>query len=54
MYMSILFAISDFTQEKRDEDTNYFFKESAFLNVFTSFLIKNDEKDDDDDEPEDL
>lgn len=44
----------DFIKEKLEEDTNYFFKESAFLNVFTSFLIKNEEKDDDDDEPEDL
>lgn len=44
----------DFIKEKLEEDTNYFFKESAFLNVFTSFLIKNEEKDDDDNEPEDL
>lgn len=43
----------DFIQEKLEQDPNYFFKESAFLNIFTSFLVDN--KDDDtDEEPEDL
>ena len=45
----------DFIQEKLEEDPNYFFKESAFLNVFTSFLSRVDEKCiDESDEPEDL
>jgi hypothetical protein len=44
----------DFIKEKLEEDTNYFFKESAFLNVFTSFLIENNDSEDDNDEPEDL
>ena len=43
----------DFIQEKLEQDPNYFFKESAFLNVFTSFLVDNND-DDDSDEPEDL
>ena len=43
----------DYIQEKLEQDPNYFFKESAFLNVFTSFLIE-DKDVDDSDEPEDL
>lgn len=43
----------DYIQEKLEQDPNYFFKESAFLNVFTSFLIEDGETDDND-EPEDL
>lgn len=43
----------DYIQEKLEEDPNYFFKETAFLNVFTSFLIEENEVDDNDD-PEDL
>ena len=42
-----------FIQEKLEQDHNYFFKESAFLNIFTSFLVKDDEVDDND-EPDDL
>lgn len=44
----------DYIKEKLEEDTNYFFKESAFLNIFTSFLIQNEDSVDDNDEPEDL
>lgn len=43
----------DFIQEKLEQDPNYFFKETAFLNVFTSFLVDNND-DDTDEEPEDL
>lgn len=42
-----------FIQDKLEQDHNYFFKESAFLNVFTSFLVEDSETDDND-EPEDL
>lgn len=43
----------DYIQEKLEQDSNYFFKETAFLNVFTSFLIEENDVDDDN-EPEDL
>lgn len=45
----------DFIQEKMEQDPNFFFKETAFLRVFTSFLTKQDEENDDEnDEPESL
>ncbi len=47
----------DFMHEKMEQDPNYFFKETAFLRVFTSFLKNSkdeDEDEDDDDEPESL
>ena len=45
----------DFMQENLEEDPNYFFKETAFLRVFTSFLNENkEETDEDDDVPESL
>lgn len=46
----------DYIQEQLETDPNYFFKESAFLRVFTSFLVKVSDKSDDvtDDEPESL
>lgn len=31
----------DYMQDKLEEDPNYFFKESAFLRVFTSFISPN-------------
>lgn len=43
----------DYIQEKLEQDPNYFFKETAFLNVFTSFLVEENDVDDDN-EPEDL
>ena len=43
----------DYIQEKLEQDPNYFFKETAFLNVFTSFLVEENDIDDDN-EPEDL
>ena len=43
----------DYIQEKLEQDPNYFFKETAFLNVFTSFLVEENDEDDDN-EPEDL
>lgn len=43
----------DFILDKLEQDPNYFFKESAFLNVFTSFLV-NENNEDDSDEPDDL
>ena len=45
----------DFMQEKLEEDPNYFFKETAFLRVFTSFLKEKEvDTQDDDDVPESL
>lgn len=44
----------DFIQEKLEQDPNYFFKESAFLNVFTSFLVNDNDDDNNTDEPDDL
>ena len=43
----------DYIPEKLEQDPNYFFKESAFLNVFTSFLVEKNDVDDDN-EPDDL
>ena len=36
-----------FMAEKMEDDPNYFFKETAFLHLFLSFLKKEDENDDD-------
>ena len=45
----------DFIQEKLEQDPNYFFKETAFLRVFTSFLAKKEKVNgEDDDVPESL
>ena len=44
----------DYIQEKLEDDQNHFFKESAFLRIFTSFLSKETEDDDSDDEPDSL
>jgi len=45
----------DFISEKMDQDPNYFFKETAFLRVFTSFILNREGKDEEDnDEPESL
>lgn len=44
----------DFMQEKMEQDPNYFFKETTFLRVFTSFLAKPKDEVEDDDEPESL
>ncbi len=45
----------DYIEEQLEDDPNYFFKESAFLRVFTSFLTQvNDVDDDTDDEPDSL
>lgn len=52
----------DFIEEQLENDPNHFFKESAFLRVFTSFLnksddnesVENDEPDSLDDEPDSL
>lgn len=44
----------DYIQEKLEDDPNHFFKESAFLRIFTSFLSKETEDDDSDDEPDSL
>lgn len=45
----------DYIHEKLENDPNYFFKETAFLRVFTSF-VSNEEKEEigDDEEPESL
>ena len=44
----------DFIQEKLEQNPNYFFKETGFLDVFTSFLKQENEDDIVSDEPEDL
>lgn len=45
----------DYIEEQLENDPNYFFKESAFLRVFTSFLSNNVDDDDEiDDEPDTL
>lgn len=45
----------DYIEEQLENDPNYFFKESAFLRVFTSFLSQENGIDDDnDDEPDPL
>lgn len=45
----------DYIQEKMEQDPNYFFKEMAFLNLFTSFFTsRKEEEETDDEEPESL
>lgn len=46
----------DFIKEKLEDDPNYFFKDTAFLRVFLSFLPDNypDSSDEDEDELEEL
>ena len=44
----------NFIQEKLEEDPNHFFKDSAFLSLFQSFVYNKIENDEDFDEPEDL
>lgn len=45
----------DYIEEQLENDPNYFFKESAFLRVFTSFLSKHsDETEENEDEPDSL
>lgn len=43
----------DYMQEQMEQDPNYFFKETAFLRLFLSFIGKKN-KEDDAEEPEDL
>jgi hypothetical protein len=44
----------NYMQEKMEVDPNYFFKETAFLHVFLSFLKPEENKDVDDEELEEL
>lgn len=44
----------DYMEEQLENDPNYFFKESAFLRIFTSFLTNEEEVEDDDEEPDSL
>lgn len=44
----------DYIEEQLENDPNYFFKESAFLRVFTSFLTNENTADDSIDEPDSL
>lgn len=44
----------DYIEEHLENDPNYFFKESAFLRVFTSFLTQKEEDEDFNDEPDSL
>jgi hypothetical protein len=43
----------DFIHEKMEENPNYFFSETGFLRIFTSFLF-SDGQDSEEDEPESL
>lgn len=40
----------DFMKEQLEEDSNYFFKETAFLRVFTSFLTRQEDEQSKEDE----
>ena len=44
----------DYIEEKLENDPNYFFKESAFLRVFLSFLSNDEDAIDNEEEPEPL
>ena len=44
----------DYIEEQLENDPNYFFKESAFLRVFLSFLSTDVDSNDNDDEPDPL
>ena len=44
----------DYIEEQLGNDPNHFFKESAFLRVFTSFLSKDEDVDESTDEPDSL
>lgn len=44
----------DYIEEQLENDPNHFFKESAFLRVFTSFLTNEDDTDESNDEPDSL
>lgn len=44
----------DYIEEQLENDPNYFFKESAFLRVFTSFLTNEEETDESAEEPDSL
>lgn len=44
----------DYIHEKMEENPNYFFSETGFLRVFTSFVANVNSTDDNDDEPESL
>lgn len=44
----------DYIEEQLENDPNYFFKESAFLRVFTSFLSAEDDSSANSDEPDPL
>lgn len=44
----------DYIEEQLENDPNYFFKESAFLRIFTSFLANEENIEEDDDEPDSL
>lgn len=44
----------DYIEEQLENDPNHFFKESAFLRVFTSFLSKDEDVEESTDEPDSL
>ena len=44
----------DFIQEKLEDDPNHFFKDTAFLTVFQSFIHKEQESEIESNEPEEL
>ena len=48
------YANFDYIEEQVENDPNHFFKESAFLRVFTAFLSKDEDVDESTDEPDSL
>ena len=44
----------DFIQEKLEDDPNHFFKDTAFLTVFQSFIDNEQESEIESNEPEEL
>lgn len=44
----------DFITEKMEDNPDYFFKDTAFLNIFMSFTQQSSADDDNDDKPEEL
>lgn len=44
----------DYMEELQEEDPNYFYKNTAFLNLFTKFINDGENEDGDSDSPEEL
>lgn len=44
----------DYMEELQEEDTNYFYKDTSFLNLFTQFISKRENVEEDENTPEKL